>query len=425
MSFFVGEENYSFERKIIIVSSLIVSFTALIATFVNIYIGLNAIINFASISGLIVYTLFYFLARITDKEILLKWVVSLISLLFLNIVWYLNYFSNGPSNFLFLVYCAFIIFVWDKKKILFFSVLIIVNITALFLFEIYFPDSVMSYPSAFSRKVDIYVGLIISIAIIIIYTLAAKKNYTTQYLKARRADDLKSAFLANMTHEIRTPLNSIAGFSSLIVNDNLPLEKKKRFAEIISINTQYLSSLVDDILDTSRIESNQLSLHVKECNISELFSRLKEEFKHEIENLGKPISLKSNLSSENLTIYTDCKRLEQILRNLINNAIKFTREGEISFGCYEKNNDLLFFVKDTGIGIKKEDESKIFNRFSRINDKNDLENLYSGTGIGLSLSKELVNLMDGKIWVESEYGKGSDFYFTLPRLKMELHFNNN
>jgi PAS domain S-box-containing protein len=233
--------------------------------------------------------------------------------------------------------------------------------------------------------------------------------------KAEEADNLKSAFLANMSHELRTPINSIQGFADIISDDKRNLSRKqiKKFTSTIKRRTEELVTLISDILDISRIEAGQVSITDSRFSLNSIIDDIEFIFKEKIKIKDKNVKIKSHkiFSNDNDLIVTDQTRLKQIITNLIDNAVKFTENGEIEYGYTVKNNDILeFYVKDTGIGMNKKDLELIFQRFRQVtNDKT-----YGGTGLGLTISKSLVELMGGKIWVQSEIGKGTIFFFTIP-----------
>jgi len=232
--------------------------------------------------------------------------------------------------------------------------------------------------------------------------------------KAEIANIYKNNFLANMSHEIRTPMNGIIGFSNLLKDRNLPEVEKNKYIDIIHSNSLQLLNLIDDIIDTSKIEAGEMKISMGECNIDQLIGEVLDVFDHDLSLNDKDIKI-SYIPSENyknLIIKTDPVRLKQILSNLLNNAIKYTIKGQIELGYYFTGNKIEFFVKDTGIGIPKAKQDSIFNRFERLDSK--LKSKIGGTGLGLSISKGLVKLLGGDIRVESKYNKGSVFYFSLP-----------
>jgi len=231
-------------------------------------------------------------------------------------------------------------------------------------------------------------------------------------LKAEESDKLKSAFLANMSHEIRTPMNSILGFSQLLKNEDLKDEERNNYIDFINSGGNRLLTLISDIVDVSKIDANQLSINIHQCNLNKLIDGLYSQFLITI--LSPDVTLKTHKAFNNneSEIYTDSTRLNQILSNLLENALKFTSKGVIEFGYTLNHQMLQFYVKDSGIGINSEHHSYIFDRFKQVND--DYVKSGSGTGLGLSIVKGLVVLLKGEIWIESEINKGTTFYFTIP-----------
>lgn len=244
--------------------------------------------------------------------------------------------------------------------------------------------------------------------------------------KAEESDKLKSSFLANMSHEIRTPLNAILGFSSLLTENKVKNDKRReQYNAIIKNSCKTLLDLINDILEISKIESGQLELNLKEVLLEEVINNMIGLFdmliKRKVTNKNKRIELKINVKETILktTIITDKLRLEQVLTNLISNAIKFTDQGFIEIGCIKLQdiNMLQFYVKDTGIGMKEEDQNFVFDRFRKI-EKNESD-MKRGAGLGLTISKQLVNILGGSIYLNSKIGEGSVFYFTIPLMKSD------
>ncbi len=247
--------------------------------------------------------------------------------------------------------------------------------------------------------------------------------------KAEKADKLKSLFLMNMSHEIRTPMNAIIGFSDLLSNPEISGKERKTFIKVIQESGVRLLHLIDDILDISKIESGSLELRESEFSIKRIFTDLMIIFNNQRLKIGKEnleIKLSQKAIKEDYTLRADPYRLKQIFSNLIDNALKYTESGFIEMGYsiqpaaqgetkYAKTGKdryyIEFYVKDTGIGIPEDHIDDIFDRFRKVENKT---RLYEGAGLGLAISKNLVNMMGGEIWVESVVGKGSTFYFSLP-----------
>lgn len=240
--------------------------------------------------------------------------------------------------------------------------------------------------------------------------------------KAEESDRLKSAFLANMSHEIRTPMNAILGFSDLLASDDYSTEEKFEFTEMIRSSGKLLLNLINDIIDISKIEAGELKVQPSVFKLLPLMENMHQTFRQHLDQNGKA-QVKLILSQSDITeveINTDKLRLQQILTNLLSNASKFTEKGQIEFGVIKINEKFEFFVKDTGIGIPETKLDVIFERFRQADDSHTRQ--YGGTGLGLAITKNLTELLGGKIWVESVEGKGTAFYFTLPA---DDHFGVN
>ena len=240
--------------------------------------------------------------------------------------------------------------------------------------------------------------------------------------KAIESDRLKSAFLANMSHEIRTPMNGILGFTEFLKEPNLSTDDQQDFIQTIQISGERMLNTINNIVDISKIEAGLMSLAIEETNINKKIEFTYKFFKPEAERKGLQFMYKNGLPTENAIIRTDNEKVYGVLTNLIKNAIKFTYDGSIEFGYdiveaqriapLQHLLSLQFYVKDTGVGIPKYLQQTIFERFRQ--GSNDLKRLYEGSGLGLAIAKSYVKMLGGEIWVESEEGNGSTFYFTIP-----------
>lgn len=236
--------------------------------------------------------------------------------------------------------------------------------------------------------------------------------------QAEESDRLKTAFLANMSHEIRTPMNGILGFAELLKEPNLKGEEQQKYIQIIEKSGARMLNIINDIISISKIESGLMDVNISESNINEQIEYICTFFKPEVEGKGMQLLFKNPLPLSKAIIKTDREKLFAIFTNLVKNAIKYSEQGSIEIGYDKKGEHLEFYVKDSGIGIDGDRQKAIFERFIQadISDKH----AYQGAGLGLSISKAYVEMLGGKIWVESEKGLGSTFYFTIPYTTEQL-----
>jgi signal transduction histidine kinase len=227
---------------------------------------------------------------------------------------------------------------------------------------------------------------------------------------AENCNLLKTAFLANMSHEIRTPMNSIMGFLDLIDNNNLPNDTKREYMMIVQKSCIQLLHIIDDIIEISKIETSNVEIKKEVFIVNELLNRIVSN----MAPLAKSIDFElTGLSKiHNIEICSDAAKLEKVLVSILGNAFKFTPHGKVEFGVVAHSHETLFFVKDSGIGISKENHEIVFQRFSQV--ENALTRKFGGNGLGLAIAKAYVEKMGGKIWVESELDKGATFFFTIP-----------
>ncbi len=244
-----------------------------------------------------------------------------------------------------------------------------------------------------------------------------KKELEIAKEKAEESDMLKSAFLANMSHEIRTPMNGILGFAELLRERNLKGDKQAMYLNVIEQSGHRMLDIMNNLIDISKIEAGQISMHYEHTDVNKLLKNLFDFFLPEAQKKNISLLCKPYQTDNMNLVCTDRTKLSQIISNLVKNAIKFTDNGIVDFGCIVENNKLNFYVKDNGIGIESGYSNEIFHRFRQVNSNN--ENNYEGAGLGLSISKAFVEALGGKIWFESKINVGSTFYFTIP-LRLNL-----
>lgn len=230
--------------------------------------------------------------------------------------------------------------------------------------------------------------------------------------KAEESNRLKTAFLNNMSHEIRTPMNGIFGFTQLLLEPDLSSEERESYIKIVNQSGQRMINTVTDIIEMSKIESGIVKINKTDLNFNKKINELVQFFEPEAEKKGLKLNIDMLLPDMQKHLLSDQSKIESIITNLIKNAIKYTQSGTITIGCQPKGNEIEFYIKDSGIGIPAGRLDAIFNRFEQAEIKDT--RVFEGSGLGLAISKSYVEMLGGKIWVESEEGKGSTFYFTLP-----------
>jgi signal transduction histidine kinase len=245
---------------------------------------------------------------------------------------------------------------------------------------------------------------------------AANRKLELAIEEAQESNRLKSAFLANMSHEIRTPMNSILGFTELLAEPDVSEENRINYVSIIQKNTSGLLRVINDILDISKIETNQLHIEKEWCDLEEIFNLIAESFNRlyaQYDDKVIDFRIKKPETNKVTKLFTDSIRLQQVLTNLLENAVKFTSTGHIFVGYEVKEETIMFYVEDTGIGIPENKQKIIFDRFRQVNTDAKIKR-HGGTGLGLAISKSLVELLGGTICMKSKEGEGTTFYFTIP-----------
>ncbi|MFH1119260.1 MAG: ATP-binding protein [Bacteroidota bacterium] len=411
---FIDPEEIGFDKYLILTLCLLIAVIGFFGTLINVFLQLGWSLILSTLVPTVTFSGVYFYSRVKRKFILSKYVLVILSLTMLNFQWFVNYGSYGPVLYLFVVLESFIIIFFVKMEKLLFTLLIFVNVTVLFQIEHLYPGIFGSYESNEVRLLDIYTGMLIYLLLSILLLNMALKFYISQKEKAQLSDKLKSAFLANLSHEIRTPMNGILGFATLLKEPGLSGAEQQEYIGIIEKSGARMLTIINDIVDISKIEAGLINIDMSETNVNDQIRDIFNFFKPEVQKKGIKLSVSTALPSNESVIFTDREKLYAILINLVKNAVKFTFSGGIEFGYTKKTGPgavmLEFFIRDTGIGIPADRQEAIFERFIQA----DLSEMSQGAGLGLSISKAYVEMLGGKIRVESSLGKGSVFYFTIP-----------
>jgi len=281
-------------------------------------------------------------------------------------------------------------------------------------------NKIVSILGVANKEGDYKLSDVVQLEIMIdsVWKIIQTQKYQEDLIKAKEqaeeSDRLKSAFLANMSHEIRTPMNSIVGFSNLVLSTDLPKEKQEMFLKIVNENSQKLLSIIEDIIEISKIQSGKVNISPIEIDIHKLLIELYQTYNTQNQN-NEIVFVMEPFPNKETLINSDIQKLRQILNNLLSNAFKFTTAGTINLGYNITDNEIIFYVKDTGYGIPEDKQKIIFKRFRRLREDNIGD--FSGTGLGLTISKTFVELLGGNIWVDSIQGIGSTFYFSIPCTK--------
>lgn len=254
------------------------------------------------------------------------------------------------------------------------------------------------------------------LVIIVLHDITERKKNELELVKAKQkaeeGDRLKTAFLNNLSHEIRTPMNGIIGFSEILQDADITSDDRANFTRIIRRECHQLLRVINDIVEMARIETGQMDSFEAEINVNQMVTSLFQQYEAQAQEKAITLSVHCTLDEQQSVIWSDESKLKQILEKLVMNAIKFTHEGSIHFGYVKKENELEFYVEDTGIGIKSQNQTDIFTRF--VQGEDSIAPTYGGTGLGLSIAKAFVEHCGGRIWLTSVPGEGTTFYFTIP-----------
>lgn len=428
----------SLENKIFNLVSFLVFIAMIISLASNIMLERESLLLSLILSIAMISFYVFYISRYQEKFIPIGLMYIVFSLLFFVPIWFSNGGIEGPTKTAYLMSVVAAMMILPKRYHLLFILVTIAIIMTLYWFELQHPEWIVKYPNEQTKHTDILISTILYLLIISISVSLYKRTYdmdrenlikksialeeSKEYLsetkqQAEEATKAKSRFLANMSHEIRTPLNGIIGTIDLLQHTTLNSEQEELMLSLKSSST-HLLEIVNDVLDISKIEADKLELFEGPCNLENIIQQVTAISSPRLIALKKNITLSAavqpGVESE---IIADEGRIKQILINLLGNAIKFTETGSIKLEVNanmidESLQELHFAVSDTGIGISEENIQSLFIPFSQID--STATRKHSGTGLGLSICRKIIEEMGGRIWVESELGRGSTFKFIIP-----------
>ena len=428
----------SLENKIFNLVSFLVFIAMTISLASNILLERDSLLLSMLLCIAMISFYVFYISRYQEKFVPIGLVYIVFSLLFFVPIWFSNGGIEGPTKTAYLMSVVAAMMILPKRYHLLFILVTISIILTLYWLELQPPEWLVKYPNEKTKHTDILISTILYLLIISISVSLYKRTYdmdrdnlikksidleeSREYLsetkqQAEEATKAKSRFLANMSHEIRTPLNGIIGTIDLLQHTTLNAEQEELMLSLKSSST-HLLEIVNDVLDISKIEADKLELFEGPCNLENIIQQVTAISSPRLISLKKNIiltaAIQPGVESE---IIADESRIKQVLINLVGNAIKFTESGEIKLEVNanmidESLQELHFTVSDTGIGISEENIQSLFIPFTQID--SSATRKHSGTGLGLSICRKIIEEMGGRIWVESELGKGSTFRFIIP-----------
>ena len=415
---FDNEEEYTLEQRYTVVLNFLGS--------IGLLLGYSAVILFGNVMVVLEYSIYvgifllcFFLTKSKKFPRFTTWLIVLNILLITNFIWFNFYGSKGASLLVNLILVIWGVSILQNKDKIIGIFVIFTNLFLLVYVEYKFPFLIKTYDNEFERLMHIGIIFCICAFVTITFISTVFNNYKEQRRKTGYAEELNTAFLNNISHELRTPMNAIIGFSELLTSPGGNEPEQTIYLDYIRSSCDGLVSLIDNIINMARIESKQIRIKKTRINVSEVLEQIREHYQniqppHETKDIE--LVLNRKCVEEELCVETDEIFLKKILVSLIDNSLKYTHTGLVEFGAKRQSEKLLFYVKDTGIGISEEHGEVVFNKFIQADIGVNRE--YGGTGLGLAISKGLVELLGGEIWFESKQGEGTTFYFTIPAIRI-------
>ncbi len=411
-----GKHKRSLHDLVLIYTFFAVIFLIQISSLINRLIGLEGPIFIFDIIVTAFFVIVYLVANYLKdlKYLRIGFVIG--ALLAINALWFLTEGSSGPSLFLIAAFVTLQVFISVGKEFIYVFILTIVNVLFLFIAEYFYYNSIVAYTDVKIRQLDTLSVVLLLFALEIPILIYARKILYKERDDAMETAEQKAEVLANMSHEIRTPMNAIIGFTELLSDPQIEKHECHTYLQIVNQNSRTLMNLLNNVINMEKINSGSTKVYYSNCDINRFLDYVVETLKT-LQN-NPSVKVKAVYSdNDNLVIKTDENLLFQIMVNIGYNAVKFTHQGSINLGVEDHLNHVVLYVKDTGSGISKEQQSVIFDRFQQAENNIAIKaNKCNGAGLGLSISKGLTGLLKGKIWFTSKENEGTTFYVKIPKL---------
>lgn len=409
---FFRSPKYSFQELMYYYALGVTFLLAFFSSFVNNLIGLPISLIIHTYIALPVLIGLFWLSKFKKRFKLSKNIYLIFVFLSINLIWFSTWGSAGSSLIILQAFLFMLLFFSSKKQLSWILPILFINILVLFSFELFFSDTLGRYNTNFDRSLDVFIATMVFFMFEIPVLLFAKGSLEKDRENAIQSEKSKTSYIVNLSHEIRTPMNAILGFSELLDTDSVEENERKQFVQIINQNGRTLLNLLNNVINMSSIDSGERMVSISKFFPGEVLMQVEDVLKQQVANNNK-LDLRVVLPQKEVEVESDSTMLYQILINLGYNSIKFTPDGYIHIGYFTQDDNLIFYVRDTGAGMDNKVSDRLFERYQK--DKNSsFQNNPQGAGLGLAICKGLTDLLKGEIWIDSELNKGSTFYFKLP-----------